>query len=56
MNRLDLTPYDALLLDFDNTLLATEEFHVMGFTKALKQLWTTTWREDEIGYMGRTTA
>lgn len=56
MNRLDLTPYDALLLDFDNTLLATEEFHVMGFTKALKQLldYDLT-REDEIGYMGRTT-
>ncbi|MBR5840926.1 MAG: HAD family phosphatase [Victivallales bacterium] len=55
MRQLDLSRYKAFLFDFDNTLVATEQFHVRAFARAIHDmLGYDMLEEDYLDFVGNT--
>ena len=55
MRQLDLSRYRAFLFDFDNTLVATEQFHVRAFARAIHDMLDYDMlEEDYLDFVGNT--
>ena len=55
MRQLDLSRYKAFLFDFDNTLVATEQFHVRAFARAIHDMLDYDMlEEDYLDFVGNT--